>query len=274
MQTQYFKRPEGTLAYDDYGGQGELVLMLPGMGALRSEYRFLAPLLSRAGFRAVAVDLRGQGESSAEWPAYDVPSTGGDILALVDHLKAGPAHIIGTSFAAAPAVWAAVERPEAVRSLVLIGAFVRQAKMNPVMLGMMWLMMHNPWRVQLWVSYYRTIYPARKPAGFDDYLRALSENMKQPGRFDAALALGGSSRQPSVERLGKVRVPTLVVMGSKDPDFPDPAGEGRFIAEETGGRLVLIDGAGHYPQTEMPETTAPHIIDFLREPVSEGASAV
>ena len=32
MHTQYFERPEGTLAYSDYGGNGQLVLMLPGMG--------------------------------------------------------------------------------------------------------------------------------------------------------------------------------------------------------------------------------------------------
>ena len=37
LKTQYLKRPEGTLAYSDYDGRGELVLMLPGMGALRSE---------------------------------------------------------------------------------------------------------------------------------------------------------------------------------------------------------------------------------------------
>jgi hypothetical protein len=37
MQTQYFKRPEGTLAYSDYGGSGQSILMLPGMGALRSD---------------------------------------------------------------------------------------------------------------------------------------------------------------------------------------------------------------------------------------------
>jgi hypothetical protein len=37
LQTQYFERREGTLAYSAYGGSGELVLMLPEMGALRSE---------------------------------------------------------------------------------------------------------------------------------------------------------------------------------------------------------------------------------------------
>jgi len=64
MQTHHFERPEGTLAYSDYGGNGQLVLMLPGIGALRSEYRYLAPRLSEEGYHAVTVDLRGHGESS------------------------------------------------------------------------------------------------------------------------------------------------------------------------------------------------------------------
>jgi pimeloyl-ACP methyl ester carboxylesterase len=57
-------------------------------------------------------------------------------------------------------------------------------------------------------------------------------------------------------------------MGTKDPDFPDPAAEGRYIAEQTGGRLELVAGAGHYPQTEMPEVTAPLVLDFLKRSIS------
>ena len=43
MLTQFFARPAGTLAYTDYGGDGDLVIILPGMGALRGEYRSLYP---------------------------------------------------------------------------------------------------------------------------------------------------------------------------------------------------------------------------------------
>lgn len=65
METRFLERPQGRLAYSDYGGAGDLVLMLPGMGALRREYRYLAPRLRAAGDRAVTADLRGHGESSA-----------------------------------------------------------------------------------------------------------------------------------------------------------------------------------------------------------------
>ncbi len=263
MQTKFFKRSEGALAYSDYGVDGELVLMLPGMGALRSEYRYLAPRLSEAKYHAITVDLRGQGESSVPWKNYDVPSVGDDILALIDHLNIGPAHIIGTSFAPAPIVWAAVERPEQIRSLVLISPFVRKLKINPIMLALFWVMMNNPWRTRTWAMYYSTLFPSRKPPDFKDYLDQLRKNLSEPGRFDAVKRLGNSSRKPSNERLKQVKAPALVIMGTKDPDFPDPEGEGRIVANEIGGTMALVEGSGHYPQSEMPEETTQIVLDFI-----------
>jgi RimJ/RimL family protein N-acetyltransferase len=57
-----------------------------------------------------------------------------------------------------------------------------------------------------------------------------------------------------------------VIIGTKDPDFPDPVAEGKIVAEQTGGTLALVEGAGHYPQTEMPEKTTPIVVDFLKRP--------
>jgi pimeloyl-ACP methyl ester carboxylesterase len=265
LQTQYFKRPEGMLAYTDYGGTGELVLMLPGMGALRSEYRFLAPKLRDAGYRAVTMDLRGQGDSSVPWSRYDIPSVGGDILGLIEHLNAGPANVIATSFSPAPAVWAAVEKPDLIRSLVLIAGFFRDPKLNPLMQAAYWLMMNNPWRAQTWRMFYRTLYPTKKPADFENYLDQLTANLSQPGRFDAVKAFPNAPRQPWTNRLPSLNVPTLVVMGTKDPDFSDPIAEAEYSAEKTRGKLALIEGAGHYPQTEMPEKTTPVVLDFLAQ---------
>jgi pimeloyl-ACP methyl ester carboxylesterase len=264
MQTGYFERPEGALAYSDYGGAGPLVLMFPGMGALRSEYRYLAPKLVEAGYRAVAVDLRGHGGSSARWTRYDVPALGADMLALVEYFGASAAHLVCTSKAAAAGVWAAAEAPERVRSLVLIGAFARRADIDGATRALFWLLMHNPWRAQTWTAYYRLLYPSQKPPDFDAYMAELSARLKEPGRFKAIVAVGAASFAPAEDRLDRVRAPTLVIMGTEDPDFPDPIAEGQAIAERTRGRLERIEGAGHYPQTEMPEKTAPLVVDFLR----------
>jgi pimeloyl-ACP methyl ester carboxylesterase len=264
MKTQVMTHKESQLAYTDFGGTGELVLMLPGLGALRQEYHFLGPMLVEAGYHAAAADLRGQGESSTCWAAYDVRSVGRDALALLEHLGDGPAHVIGSSFSCAAFVWAAVEAPQRIKSLTLIGPFVRDAKPKLIMKGGIWLMMNNPWRVRTWRMFYASLYPSRKPVDFEDYLDRLTANLKEDGRFDAVKGFVAASRLPSETRLTEVQAPILVVMGAADPDFPDPVAEANYIVERTGGQLALIEGAGHYPQSEVPDVTNPHIIQFLQ----------
>jgi hypothetical protein len=56
--------------------------------------------------------------------------------------------------------------------------------------------------------------------------------------------------------------------GGTDPDLTDPAEEGRLVVGPTGGRLELVEGAGHYPQSEMPAQTAAFVLDPLRRAVS------
>jgi pimeloyl-ACP methyl ester carboxylesterase len=116
--------PGGCLAYSD-AGAGPLVIAVPGMGDLRSTYRFLAPKLVAAGYRVISLDLRGHGKSSVRWDDYSVGAVASDILALVAALDAGPAHVIGNSMAAGAAVIAAARKPKAIRSLTLVGPFVR-----------------------------------------------------------------------------------------------------------------------------------------------------
>lgn len=88
-----------------------------------------------------------------------------------------------------------------------------------------------------------------------------------------AHSLEYSSRQPSEERLKLVKTPTLVIIGTKDPDFPDPIVEGRYIAVQIGGKLEMVEGTGHYPKTEMPEKTRPVVLGFLNRSVSGSTPA-
>jgi pimeloyl-ACP methyl ester carboxylesterase len=265
MTTLFFERSQGTIAYDDSQGDGQLLIMFPGMGALRSEYRFLVPALAEAGYRVVTADLRGHGDSSVDWPEYTLPAAGQDILDLVDHLDAGPAHVIGTSFSPGAAVWAAVERPEAIRSLVLIGPWVRDAPSNFLKDTMSAALLSGPWKVWGWTTFYKTLYPTRKPDDFDNYLAQLSANLHEPGRFAALKGLGFTTKIESEERIARVQAPALVVMGTKDPDWPDPAAEANWIANQLSAELLLIEGAGHYPQTEMPHRVTPGVLDFLAQ---------
>jgi len=262
MATQYLTYQSGRIAYDDTGS-GPLVLCAPSMGDVRAEYRFLTPLLVAAGYRVVTMDLRGLGESSVQWDDFSVAGVGSDMLALIRHLDSGAAIIVGTSMAAGAAVWAAAEASEQVAGLVLIGPFVRgeTSAVNALLYA---LLFNRLWGVQAWQWYYSTLYPTRKPTDFPDYAAALGANLKESGRLEALQAMMRASKAASAGRVGSVAAPTLVVMGGKDPDFRSPEAEAQWVAEAVRGRYVMIDGAGHYPHAEMPDTTAPLIAEFLQ----------
>ncbi|MCC7447362.1 MAG: alpha/beta hydrolase [Anaerolineae bacterium] len=262
MSTQYLHVSDGTLAYDDQGA-GSLVLCVPGLGDVRGEYRFLTPRLVEAGYRVVTMDVRGHGETSANWPDYTVAAVGSDMLALIKHLDAGPALIIGTSMAAGAAVCAAADVPDLVAGIVLIGPFVR-------VLGPAWKsrLMANAlafplWGVAVWEKYYTSLYPTARPADFADYLAHLKGNLKEPGRLSALKAMLADTKAGSDARLSKVQVPVHILMGTRDPDFKQPEQEVELLVERLHATSAMIQGAGHYPHAEMPELAATSILTFF-----------
>lgn len=265
---RFLDRPEGRIAYDDTGA-GPLVVLVPGLGDVRAEYRFLAPQLVAAGYRVVTTDLRGHGESSVTWSDYSSSALGSDIVALVRHLDAGPAYLVGTSMGAGAVAWAAADAPDAVRGLVLIGPFVREVPpASKIGAAAQKLMMRvafaTPWSATLWGKAYESFYAA-VPEDFTSYRAGLVANLKEPGRIDALEGMMMASKKDVEARLADVRTKVLVVMGTNDPDFADPRVEADTVAGLLGGRVHMVQGAGHYPQVEAPATVGPAIAAFLGE---------
>lgn len=262
MATKYLNHENGKIAYDD-AGEGPLVVCVPSMGDVRAEYRFLVPHLIAAGYRAVSMDVRGLGETSVEWDDYTVAGVGADIVALIQELEAGPAIVIGTSMAAGAAVWAAAEAPELIRGMIMVGPFVR-GDGNKLLEAVFTVMLARPWGPSMWLKYFSTLYPTRKPEDFTQYTATLQTNLKERGRLETLLAMLRASKRASEERIPQVDKPVLVLMGSKDPDFKQPETEAKWVAENLKGTYTLIEGAGHYPHAEMPETTAPLMLEFIQ----------
>jgi pimeloyl-ACP methyl ester carboxylesterase len=263
--TQFLKLPGGQIAYDDSGGAGPLVICVPGLGDMRQQYRFLGPRLVGAGFRVVTMDLPGHGESSVDWPDYSPAIVGADIVAMVRHLGAGKAFIVGNSMAGGSAVWAAAEIPDRIVGIVLIDPFMRVIPTSSFLLAFLKVAMMRPWGPSFWSMYYGSLYKSAPPADLDSYRSALTANLKQPGRIEATKALIFASQAPCEARIPNVHAPALVVMGTRDSDFTDPAAEADWAASHLHGKKLMVDGAGHYPHAEYPDVVAPAIIDFVRD---------
>ena len=123
--------------------------------------------------------------------------------------------------------------------------------------------MMRPWGAAFWSMYYKSLYPTSPPADLGDYRRALRNKLKEPGRMEALQQMLGASKASCEARIAEVKAPVLVLMGTKDPDFGDPAAEASLVATRLRGRLLMVKGAGHYPHAEMPGEVEPAIIKFL-----------
>ena len=262
-QTQFISHEGGRLAFEDTGGNGPAILAIPGMGDLRSEYRLLRPALQQAGYRVITMDARGFGESSANWHDFSARAVGRDAVAVLKHLGAGPATILGNSFAAGSALWAAQDAPEQVNGVVLLGPIVRDLPVSMVQKLALKVGFAGPWRVGFWTMYWDSLFPTSKPADHAAVKAAITRNLREPGRMDALLAMLSLSKADTAAILDKTTVPALVVMGTKDPDFTDAVEEARMLAGKLKAETMIVDGAGHYPHAEMADLVAPRIVAFL-----------
>jgi pimeloyl-ACP methyl ester carboxylesterase len=271
--TEFLTVGGGTIAYEVIG-EGPLVVLAHGMGDSREAYRFVAPRLAAAGYRVAAVDLRGCGESSAQWPAYSRTDIAGDLLAVIRHLG-GPAVLVGHSISGGAATIAAAQAPDLIVGVVELAPFTRKGsiKLSDLrfrsyrrgafrLLGAGLL-----GSVPLWLSYLDVAYPGVKPADWTDRRTRIEAMMREPGRMKAMQKMGQSAPSDAGAQLANVRGPALIVEGSLDPDWVDPRAEGEAIVGELPaglGRLEMIEGAGHYPHVQYPNEVVALILAFLR----------
>ncbi|MER7212585.1 alpha/beta hydrolase [Streptosporangium sp. NPDC000239] len=260
METRFLQVDDGRIAYD-VEGDGPLVVMIPGMLDSRESYRFLRPLLVRAGYRVATMDIRGCGESSAEWADYSYEAQGRDIAALVGHLDAGPAVLVGNSYSAGSIMCAAAEAPALVAGVVPIASFVPNLPTGPVKRALLALVgkvvVAFP---SVWGAYLRSAYPSAPPADLADY-RARSVAALRTRRNATRAYV--SAPPMSEAWLDRVTCPALVVMGTADPDFADPVAVAELQAARMNAPLTLVEGAGHYPHAEFPEVLAGSLLPFL-----------
>ncbi len=214
-------------------------------------------------FRAIRYDRRGFGRSEAPKEAY---SDLDDLHAVLAALKVERAILVGCSSGAQRSVDYALEHPDHVEALVLVG---------PVVSGLPYsahfrrrnMAVLRPW------AWERSQEKVAAAWAADPYLTD-SRNTKARERLRELLAehppAMPESAAPSLEpkrpangRLGEIRMPTLIVVGASD--IPDVhAHAGALEAGIRGARRVILPDAGHLVQLEKPEELNREIFAFLR----------
>jgi pimeloyl-ACP methyl ester carboxylesterase len=258
------------------GGQGEPVVFLHGLGASSYCWRHLLPVFARTN-AVYAPDFPGYGRSGKPWE-FDFTFQGyarwlGNFL---DALGLERAALVGSSMGGAISLCLALDHPERVSRLVLIGA--------PVYLDnipkMLWAMRQpivgrilepllGRWTVRVVAP---TAFHDRKFVTedlIDEYSIALST---PEGRRAAAETLRRclSPELPDmIRRYPELKPPVLFIRGDHDGVVDDVSAE-MFCRAVADGRRLRIPRCGHVPQEEKPETVRSAIAEFLAKPRQPG----
>src|SRR3954467_9591083 len=112
----------GVVLHVAEAGAGPLVLLLHGFPQFWWAWRQQLTDLAEAGYRAVAVDLRGYGASDKPPRGYDAPTLAADIAALVPALGESDAMVVGSDIGGLLARTMAANHPEVVRSVAVVAA--------------------------------------------------------------------------------------------------------------------------------------------------------
>lgn len=249
------------LAYEAVG-DGLPVVLLHGYPFNRSMWRGQADALS-ASYRVITPDLRGHGESEAATTAT-MPEMAADVAALMDELHIERATLGGLSMGGYVALAFYQRFPERVRALVLADTKaqgdtpeareVREQQalkatregMQPIADAMLpKLLAPETLAAQPnTVARVREMILSTKPVGA------------------AAAQRGMAAREDRTELLSRIKVPTLILVGSEDAITPpDVAAE--LHRSIRGSRLEIINGAGHVSNLERPAEFTNALKHFL-----------
>jgi pimeloyl-ACP methyl ester carboxylesterase len=279
----------GTRFHVAASGEGPLVLLLHGFPEFWWTWRHQLESLAAAGFRAVAADLRGYGGSDKPPRGYDLITAAADVAGMIRSLGEANAVVVGHDWGGLVAWTLATYFPKAVRRLAIVSMAHPLQLRASVLGGTFGLGTRNGYPM----AFQAPMLPERQlvrdgAAGVGELLaswsgpgwpdpetaRVYRRAMRIPPVAHTALEYHRwfvrSSFRPDGLRYARhmrspVQAPTLHLHGSVDPCVPTALarGAGRYV--EGPYRWKVLDGVGHYPHEERPETFDAELTGWLAD---------
>jgi len=252
----------GTRLYYETAGEGPAVVLVHG-GLVDSRLWDDQMKAFAKHHRVVRYDLRGFGRSAAAPQPFSHIE---DLRALMDFLKIERATVVGLSLGGIIAADFALEHPERVDRLVLVGAGLRGDKQPPDKDALKAYEAATKGMAEEFVNItmksglYTTV-RERTPA-YTRLRQMMLENFKALPTF--APGFLKYPAQPTIERLGQIKAPTLVIIGSDDAQSLKNVAD-TLAAGIPGARKVVIPGASHHPPVERPNEFNKAVLSFLKE---------
>lgn len=216
-------------------------------------------MLARAGYRAVAPDLRGYGDSPKpkSVAAYQASEVTGDVAALIESLSRDGAIVVGHDWGAVTAWYLAMARPELVRKLVVMNvphpaAIARELRRSTSqklkLIYQLFFRLPVLPELFMWIFgrfFFREYVKDWTLTPMLNYYRAVPK-----------------SRGTLKKIFRRIEVPVMIVWSEREPVF-NAAALNDLDAWIANVRIERIPGAGHYVQQDAPERVHELLIDFF-----------
>ncbi len=275
-----------TFTLDEAGSGDNVALFLHGFPESRFSWRFQLPLLAKLGWRAVAPDLRGYGDSSRprETSAYRVENLTDDVAGIFDALGAKRRLVIAHDWGAIVAWVFAMRKLRDLDGLVVMNvphpavfsAYMRKPGSGQLKKSWYVFFFQIPGLPEAMLTARRAEGVARafrdmaidKSAFPDEVLEVYRANALKPGamkaminwyraNFAGGLKPWSNADQPPIE------VPTLMVWGEEDSALGIglTEGYGPYVKDFT---LHRLPGVSHWVQQEAPDAVNGHLEAWLK----------
>jgi len=252
--TRQVRSGDVVLAIEDSGGSGRPIVLAHGLTATRRYVLHGSRMLERAGYRVIAYDARGHGESGApgDRGAYSYPELVADLGAVLDRLEIERAVLGGVSMGAATTLAFALEHPERADALIQI---------TPAHLGST---THSPTSPKRWDE----LAGGLERNGVDGFVRAyggppvedrfksiveravrqrLERHQDPRAVADALRVVVRSVPFESIDDLERIRVPALIVASRDDADPEHPYAVAKEYARRIPGAELASEEPGSSP---------------------------
>lgn len=258
---------------------GPLVVLLHGWPQTWYTWRKVMPPLAHAGYRTLAIDYRGAGDSDKPPSGYDKATMAADVRALVHQVGASQVNLVGRDIGVMVAYAYAAQWPGEVRTLTMLdvpipattawyeakskpdpelwhfGLFQQRDVAEMLVRGHEYQFIRDFYRKRAFrpvadqdIAVYATAYaaPGGLRAGFELY-RAFPEDERRFAEFQKR----------------KLSMPVLALAGDKSNGETEAAMAREIASDVRGG---VAPDTGHWLPDENPEFLAAQLLSFLREP--------
>jgi len=270
-----FAEVDGILAHYQEAGRSDdpALVLLHGFASSTLVWSKVFLELAAAGFRVIVPDLLGFGYSGKPNNGnYTIAAQAQRIIRLLDHLGLNQVTLVGSSYGGAVAATCALDYPERVEKLILVGTVNNNRPLefklmrlfssrivgdvvSPLLIGSRRLLRRRMKRVydrHAWVLDESRVEARHRPLRAASTHRAIIRTVRY---WDA----NRISRDAHL-----IRQPTLLLWGDNDPEIPLSDGE-RLHGEIPESRLIIFRECGHLPHEEYPEKFVEVVTGFVKE---------